>query len=88
MTPWPKKPPPLLAAAATAAATGGATATAKPAASIVLIFWRQSTEEEVTRPSMRIGRPAAFAATCTLVFGTVVFLVHRIQQDERKVRTS
>jgi hypothetical protein len=37
---------------------------------------------------MRIGRPAAFAATCTLLFGTVVFFVHRIQQDERKVRTS
>jgi hypothetical protein len=35
---------------------------------------------------MGIARPAAFAATCTVVFGTVVFLVHRIQQDERQVR--
>ena len=34
---------------------------------------------------MRIGRSAAFALTCTVAFGTVVFFVHRIQQDERLV---
>jgi hypothetical protein len=40
-----------------------------------------------TAPTLtRMVRSAIFAATCTAVFGTVVFLVHRIQQDERQVR--
>jgi hypothetical protein len=83
------------AAAAASGAEANATADPLENSSVVAhrfigIFVRSpgidaATSAPVDTAEMRIGRPAVFAATCTVAFGTVVFFVHRIQQDERMV---
>jgi hypothetical protein len=75
------------AAASTTPILGNAPAVPKRAAADATFFAHSAAACRRTAPPLtRMARSAIFAATCTAAFGTVVFLVHRIQQDERQVR--